>query len=360
MEKLRAYIFPISGGEFPNQLALLVQLYYAILELNDGRFPGAKDYAPDLCFGASGGNISAYIGMGADWNAEAIKAICREIEPSMFVLNWWTGPLSFLPSALLGIGNQSLYRPGSGPKALFEKLFPNSEMITRSEILTLAYNDTENTPQVFSNRSEENSFFKPDSFSRENKILYQVDSVTYNDGNIDKISDATVASYSIPLVTQLKDIDGKRYADGGVSYASPFMPLHMILTQDMIDKKLQLTYFCSYNMNDPSINRTSFYGNSLIGKSLQQMLHTSILNDRAAAPQVLRMRGLDLAFEEATNVKIAELALLLKRIQDKNYALFLYPMGAPYIDILNFTTQDILDTINESSQSCGYFLWKET
>jgi predicted acylesterase/phospholipase RssA len=363
VDTFKIYIFPISGGEFPNQLALLSQVYYAILENTNGSFPGSKGYAPDICFGCSGGNIAAYTGMAADWNPERIISICKEVDPQMFIRNWWPGPLGVLPSAIAGIvGGGSLYRSGYGVLPLFRELFPNPDKAMVTEILTLTFNQTEKKPQIFTNRGEDNSYLPPTAFTESNSFMYQVSDMTYNDGDIEKISAATMASYSIPLVVQPRSIDGEKHTDGGVSYASPFTPVHQLLAASYpptSSRKLQITYFCSYDMNDPNTDRSSFYGKNSLGISLQQMLHTSILGDRALALQLLRYFVNNPSFEEGKKINTSELANLLLRLKDKNYALILYPSGAPYINILDFTAKDIIDTIAEASSNYNYFVYFE-
>lgn len=362
MDKFKVYVFPISGGEFPNQLALLSQVYYAILQNFDGSFPGSKVYAPSLCLGCSGGNIASYIGLAADWSPERIISVCKQIDPQMFAKNWWTGPLGFLPSALAGIFGGSLYRPGYGVTSLFENLFPTPEKIMEVEILTLAFNKTKEIATVFTNRGEDNSYFPPEYFTEQNNFLYEIDSMIYNDGDVDKIACSTEASYSIPFITNGKSIDGESYVDGGVSYASPFTPIHNLILDNYAptpDRKLQITYFCSYDMNDPDIDRTSFYGKGVIAVSLQQMLHCSILNDRSFAFQIIRSVVENPVFEEGNKINTDQLAAILKRIENKSYALVLYPSGAEHINILKFTAADIIDTINKSSKNYNYAMWYE-
>lgn len=358
----KIYILPISGGEFPAQLGLLSQLYYAHLSLNNGLY-SSDSYQPDICCGASGGNICSYIGLAADWNPDRIKAICKEIDPKMFIRNWWSGPLEFLPSMLLGITKQAIYRSGYGPLSLFETLFTPTT-IQNSEILTLTFNETDKIPQIFSNRGLDNSFFKPDMFTYKTILGYNIDNISYADGDINKISEITVASYTIPLITQLKQIDGKNYGDGGISYASPFTPMRFVIGDNYTPSdtsKLQMTYFCSFNMNDPNLDTSSFYGTgSAFTNSLEQMLRTSILEDRWLGWQLLQMYGLKLDFEQGTDLDSKELGQILGRIQNKSYYLILYPKKAPHIDILNFNSKDILRVIDEASVDFCYFLWYES
>jgi hypothetical protein len=363
-QSTKIYILPVSGGEFPCQLGLLSEVYYGILKLYNGSFPGGKCYSPDICLGASGGNISAYIGLASDWVPEKIQAICKEIESEMFIRNWWPGPLSVLPSGILGIlSGKSLYRPGYGPFGLFNSIFTNSESIQRSEILTLTFNETDRQPQIFSNRGKQNSNFNNEMFDYETIIGYQVDHLIYNNGDISKISETTTASYSIPLITQLKEIDTKKYGDGGISYASPFTPMKLIIGKNYtptLTHKLQMIYFCSYNVEDKDVDTSSFYGDSnTLSVSLKQMLNASILQDRWSGWQLLAMYGIQLQFERGTDINSDELGQIFSRINDKSYYLILYPKNSPHIDILNFNTNDILRVIEDSSKDYGYYLWYE-
>lgn len=357
----RVYVLPISGGEFPSQLAMLSEMYDATILANDG-FPGESQIQPDLVLGASGGNISAYVGLGADWSSSGIIRICRMVEQDMFIKSWWPDALNFLPTWILGLFTQSLYRAGYGIQPLFETIF-TPETVTRTSVMTLTFNETKGNPQIFCNQSEEQSPIKNSMFREEDEISYDVSSITFNDGNIEKISDATTASYSIPLVTQLQSIDGEQHADGGINYASPFTPLHLKIVQNYPptpERKLQLIHFSSYNMNDPEVDRTSFYGDGKLAKSFSQLMHCSILQDRSLLFQVLQLCGLQLTEERGYKINTPDLAVLLNRIRDKNFALILYPSGAPHIDIFDFKPEDIINCINQARIDYNYFLWIES
>lgn len=360
----RVWIAPISGSEFPNQLALVSEVEQALSKVNPSS-EGSESYSPDLFMGASGGNISGYLALAGDWNYEGIVKACRSIDQSIFIRSWFPGPLKniipvFIPAVLQG----SLYRAGTGSAEIFQTFF-TKETITRCEILTLTFNQTKMSPQIFSNRTEEGSFFKSTYFNQIDSICYDVDSITYNDGDIIKISEATVASYSIPLVTQPQEIGGETHADGGINYASPFTPVFKKIVQNIYpsliaqNRKLQTIYFCSYDMNDPNIDRTSFYGNSTIAKSLAQMLQSSILQDRANVLNLLELCGLRLTFRQGNKINTPELTILLDEIKNKNYSLILYPTGAPHINLFNFTSQDVIDTINISRKNYNFYLWVE-
>lgn len=360
---MRIYILPISGGEFPNQLALLSEVTEALMTIN--AVTGEQSYAPDLLMGASGGNISAYLALASDWTYTSIIKNCYFVNQSLFIRDWEPKPLrNFIPGFASAVLHGSLYRAGGGATSLFETFF-NRETIVRSEILTLTFNQTKLTPQIFSNRSEEESFFKNQDFNVEDEVMYDVDSITYNDGDIVRCAEATVASYSIPLITQPQEISGDSHADGGVSFASPLTPTYQKIVQNIFPsliaqgKKLQIIYFSSYDMNDPSVDRTSFYGNSTIAKSLAQLLQSSILQDRSIIKTILLECGVRVVFSQGNKINTPELVTLLSQLKNKHYSLILYPTGAPYIKIFSFTPEDIIKTINESRQNYNFILWSE-
>ena len=117
-EPLRVYVLPVSGGALVAQLALIKELSAAILLFD-------INHEPHLVMCSSGGNVSAYIGMAANWNPISIDRISSMVESEMLIMNWWPKHLDFLPTALIGVFAGSIYRQGYGVSKMYENLFNN-------------------------------------------------------------------------------------------------------------------------------------------------------------------------------------------------------------------------------------------
>ena len=85
---MRIYVCPVSGGAFPLQLGLLAEC-------------GLAGVRPDIVMGSSGGNVAAYIGLAADWQAATIPTIATQVNTTMFAQSWWPRYLNFFPSLWL-------------------------------------------------------------------------------------------------------------------------------------------------------------------------------------------------------------------------------------------------------------------
>ena len=121
-DKLNIYCLPVSGGGFCTQLGLLSEIYAAKKLAKNGIFNGSQDYQPNMCLCSSGGNVSAYIGMAADWSDTGIERISRKIRSEIFVKSWVPSELNFLPSWLFSF-NGAIFRQGYGGYGIFNAMF---------------------------------------------------------------------------------------------------------------------------------------------------------------------------------------------------------------------------------------------
>lgn len=218
-KNLTIYCLSISGGCFVNQLGLLQEVYEARIYANGGKITGKKSYAPDICFGASGGNVAAYVGLAADWSSQGIFRVSRLLEHKYFARKWVPEQLALIPNLLIGLFKGSIYQAGYGAKELFERIF-TEESIQRVEIWTGVYNSDLKQAQFFCNRSREKSLVN-DVFFNEEQFRFDSLPLKFTNGNIEELARVSIASASIPIVVPNQQIDNFMYADGGVMYASP-------------------------------------------------------------------------------------------------------------------------------------------
>ena len=353
------YSLPVSGGSFVAQLGLLSEVYDSQLRLNNGMFRSKSDYEPDLVFSASGGNISAYIGMAGKWTPEGILRVCQDIESEMFIRSWFPKSLNFLPTGLVGIFNGSLYQYGYGGRYLFNSYFTPFS-ITRTEVWTGTYNVDRRRAQFFCNRNEKDAYIKKDSFKDESN-LYGEMPLEYLNGDVNTISDVVTASASIPLLVKAKAVNGENYADGGTMYASP----SSLFTDELYklvngEFRLRGYYFSSYDMDTPDILK-SISGTFGVSE-INQLIHTNALLDRAALFKILyQLSGGDsepIIRKDFPLLKRWGLVEILKIVNECSHCIInLYPAGSPSIKMNKFTIKDIVREIEKSRDDYGAIVW---
>lgn len=318
------FVSPISGGSFPCQLALMTQF----------------DMIPDLCLGASGGNVAHYLWLACDRDVLKLIEILKMIKRDMFVKGD-----KF--TALL----RGHFLKGDGVTDLFKAIFTETT-IQRSEVITLACDDTKIKPTLFSNKSKENSFFK-DHLSIIDDILYQVDGIEYLDGDLDKISTISLASASIPGIAMPQEFENEYYVDGGVCYASALTPLAGYLREKLVDP-VQIVYFSCYNMTKIAEME------KMVPKMIRRLLdnsHFSALQDRAKAVELFASFSKNVKAEFHQYCTKEHLQEKLKMLEGKSYCLILYPEGYQDINILNFSSEDIFRIMDETILKYSYYLW---
>jgi hypothetical protein len=287
---LTIYCLPISGGNFIGQLGLLSEIYECkqkISILNNEFFTYDK-YAPNIIFGASGGNIAAYLALASDWQPLLIERIMYDLNSEMFFKSWLPKTLSFIPSFIIGAFMGTFYRQGDGCTKVLQKYF-TSKSITRTEIWTGTSNCTHEKAQFFTNVSEQQSIISAERFNSKSS-LYGTMELKFLDGDIEKISAVTVASAAIPLYTGKIEINDDYYDDGGTLYASPLPSMsseiyHNVMTNN---KKLRLFYITGHIMTCPKYTKSAainviehiFYAKLLVDKNSAVELLYRIVGDK--------------------------------------------------------------------------------
>ena len=384
---LEVYIFPVSGGGFPAQLQEII--YYTEQKKiatntssEDGNY---LEYTPDICLSASGGNVSTYIGLSGNWTDGGITRVVKTMNSSLFSKTWWPGPMGFLPTWILGIFEGSIYKPGYGPKQLL-KAFSDTQSIQDVEIWSGTFNKTKKKAGFFCNKKAADSFISENTY---NPFTFKTLPLVYMDGDIDLISKVTVASASVPILFQPVEIDGDEYIDGGVSYTSPLTPMQEEIYNimkgiaspspyDLVsspypipvrpgdypslsDKRdrdlLHMIYFSPYNMDNSTEKVDSTLGSDSF---LSYMTDYSAIKDRYTGINLLerlKTDGESLNMIDSRTYGVENLNELLATYRNTNYFCEIYVQKNDWIDMTNFTPQDILDKMAEAESQIQYLFF---
>jgi hypothetical protein len=397
-QPLRIYCGPISGGAITAELALLreIAMARAVFDSNP------DNIKPHIFLGSSGGNIAGYIGLAGGWNSYGITRVSRLLEPEMLVTSWWPRHLDFLPTSLLGVFSGSLYREGYGCTQLFKNLFTYKK-ITDVEMWTGCFSLENNKGKLWTNKCEGETFINRERFEKDRE-LYNYDTLTYTNGDIDLLSQISVASASIPVLVSHQKIRGMAFVDGGSCHCSPLSVLSgeifrivtgdytspncipqiimvedeikVIMKGDVEEKnkvsilkrpsikkyKLQLTYFSCYDIDGTlNIGEESRSVLSGAGDSITNFVESISVIDRAKGVELLRaIAGKDslVKHKHHSSLSTIDLSFLLQEaLQYSHYFLNLYPHGRPSINMISFTGEDIITSMDTISKEYGAHLW---
>lgn len=344
---LYVYVLPVSGGRFTSQLALLSELYDA------NKLRNCK-YKPDLVLSCSGGNVSAYLAMAAEWSSSGIRRLASKLQSDLFIKSWYPPPLRDIPDWIALPFKGSFFAASDKGSAFFKSLY-TADKIQDVEIWTGTYDSTERKAQFFCNR--EHSILDVPHFN-EQSFLYGSLPVIHLNGDIDSIATVCTASAAIPSLVPNQQLEGHEYSDGGVMYASPLVPLSTELYRLVNSgRRLRLTYFCSYHMDD-SLPR---YG--IIKTAISQYLHAGMLEDRAAAVSLLyRISSNEsdsIIYSNYHTMNTRRLSNLLAHLQvaSIHYVIILYPHGSPKVKLRDFDGSHVLDKMHESLKNYGAYAW---
>jgi hypothetical protein len=338
---MRLFALPVSGGSFPIQLGLMSEIC-------------SLGVIPDLVLGSSGGNVSAYIGLAADWNPYGMERVASMLHCNIFAKPWLPWPLNGLPSMIMGYFKGSVYQAGEESCELFKKIF-TSENIRATEIWTGTLNRTNNKPQFFCNRHESSARFKKDSF--DTKLLNCMP-LTYLDGDIEKIANVCLASASIPILVPDKIIDGCCHTDGGTAFASPLTALiDQVINSAPHD--LHVDYFSSFDME--AADTRGQYNNLLEHGSLtaSEMVRSMCLLDRMSALSLLRGHGnvRCVEIDKLNRERLIEMENERSKYKRTVLELFPCPNVEKSVSLTKFQGNDIISLIQRTRKSYKARLW---
>lgn len=337
---MKVLILPISGGRFVTQLGSMKKL-------------AEMGYRPEICLSASGGNISAYVAMAADWDPLEIMTISSRVRKEFFSRPWH--PNSVI-SGITGFTKGSLYREGKGGQEFFKSLF-NEHSVQDIEIWTGTYNSSKAQVRLFCNRSRERSLIDAGHI---NYNIYQCQPHVYCSGDLDMISSSILASASIPAIVPptFIDIDGTRdsYIDGGIASASPLK----ILQQSLIEKgkdngSLRMIYVSPIDLDSPPKKDNQQNIINEITRNIDEMLTSSTRFDRIFAYEILialNRENLAITKCEGDNFDKSMLEMgdcSLVELYPKN--------GDIKVDLATFTREEVLDGLEEAYKSMNFRMW---
>lgn len=382
-EDLVIYSLPVSGSLFVVQIGLLGILHDAKKKNRNGKFKSYKDYTPDICLAGSGGNICAYIALAANYSPEGMMRIALTLNSDIFIKSWFPDYMSFLPTAILGIFNGSLYRPGHGAGCTFNRYF-STKTIQSVEIWTGTYNVTTNRAEFFCNKSQENALIQQ-SFFESDQDIYDVMRLRYLSDEpdiINKLAKVAIASASIPYVVKPIEIDGQIYADAGIMYSSTSLPLsneiyrlvkgHKYESEYCMDgdgkvsketdiikpRRLRHFYFSPYD----TYSKEMVIASRTLHGPIAQILHTNLLQDKASAISNLqRIYGIEssqLIHEHYIDADKDTLCTVLKKLEKyEHYFCDLYPKGIIKVPLCGFTKSHIEEKINAVTDNFAIQIW---
>jgi predicted acylesterase/phospholipase RssA len=370
VKNLVVYSLPVSGGAFVSQLGLLRELFQA-LEICQ-----VHANEPDIVLAASGGNAAAYIAMAGNWTYDGIARVARDFDSDHFIRSWFPKGMRFIPTIIAGIFKGSVYNMGYGCDYIFQRYF-TEQSIQRTEIWTGTYNEDAVKAEFFCNKAQVNALIQNSEFAADREYV-DATSLEYVGDNapiIPRIAQICMASASIPYLVKHQLIDGAKYIDGGVMFASPTFALKRELLRLAEGRQtvirvphpelgvttsgelrsarptpLQPRHFRHYYIASYDLQATYAKNNSQMPlvDTLGQMIHSTILADRLAGFDVVRTlasgRLHKLRYYHYPLLNAHTLARLLVQLMEhtEHYSMTLYPYGQRSIKLTTFTGEDII------------------
>ncbi len=340
-------VLPISGGGFTAQLAAIQLLSRYKMEY-------------DIVLAASGGNVAAYIAMAADWEENGIERVAKMISSDMFVSRWlprWT------PSMLYGFFCGSIYNSGSGCYTIYDELYTPST-IKKTEIWTGTFNSTQSRPCFFCNKARDESILNR---KKMNLGIIECMNPVYLNGDVGILAKATMASASIPTFVPPVVIEGERYSDGGLYFASPLTVMKEAICEraETTDSKLHMIYMTGRDLCECT-NRGN-EGNILTcgWNSVAEMIRGHLIQERLAAFEMLSEQSNGkkknkphfIAFPATSNNLKEYMRMTQNRDLCTRSLIELYPILSHEVNIGDFGKKDIEWSMNKQRKNMGCRLW---
>ena len=385
---LEVYAGSVSGGGFPAQIQEIIYVTEAKKEaFNDETTNMHTYYTPDLCMGTSGGNVALYVAISGNWEPGSIHRVIKQMNAGMFSQTWWPGPMSFIPTWVLGIFEGAVYKPGYGAKQLLDA-FNNKNSIVATEMWNSSFNKDQQRTAIFCNKSDSDTFISPFTYSSFNSKTLPLN---FLNGDIGKISTTVIASASVPLLFKPVVIDSENYIDGGVTYASPLsilseeiyksvkgivepleyevqmsvypIPEPTVEQKDKLILKrsrriLHLTYFSPYNIDSTSKSESVLGG----GNFLSFVTDSSAVKDRESGLELLNRlktpsQNINVIDSRTSMFKLSD---LFKQYNSTHYLCEVYVRENNWIDLNNFTPNDIFAKMEEAKANIEFLFFYVT
>jgi predicted acylesterase/phospholipase RssA len=323
------YTLPVSGGSFPFQIRALIEL-------------SEEGWKPDVLFATSGGNVSAYLGLTANFEAPALRRLLKEINSDLFIQrNADTPSLDAFTRFFKGC----LYNPSTKLGHLLQK-YHNQDTIQRYEIWTGTYNRSTQKALFCCNCSEQRSRYQ---HYTPNHTLFQTEDLTFLQGSLDSITKIILASASIPVYLPPQKFQGADLVDGGIAYASPLPIFASSLSEE---EELILFYCNGVNLAD----QDNFHNNNIIDNvrlTTTEMSKFNICRDRQLAYQTV-FGFAQVPYQE---LSLSTLPALLSYLRQKKVARALiefYPLENQELPIQQFQAPDVQELL---AQPLGLRFW---
>jgi len=345
----QACFSPISGGYFVSQVAILSKLLEA---KNRFQKPHMNVY-----FGASGGNLANIICSYFTTGSYQVKKIVLNLNPEMFIKNWWKGKSGFMSSKIMSFFKETLYQEGKGAVEFFNTFTPDGKFSSQetSEYWILTFNQDKLFGSLNCTKKRESSLFS----SREDICLSGTTcgEIIYLNGQLEKIISTSLASATIPGVKEKVKIEDSHYVDGGVSNPTP----GTLFTEVIFEKSLKneivgpFQYYYLFPKNFFQERKTksgTWFGE--IFQNFQSLKDSTIINDRRHILEGwLRLtnsniRTLLVINEE--NVTLQEISDILESNKEKSYFITIYTSEDISVNFTEFNREDI--------ENCYDAAWK--
>lgn len=361
---LRVYAIPVSGGLFAVQMGLLCAVSAAnAVTRGRGIDVPYNEEKPDIVLASSGGNVTAYAGLSADWMRERIYRVADLLKTNQFLSPWSDSAPSWMFFAV----SRAIFREGYGVEGLVRYLFTESALRDApTEIWTGAYNRRTGQQRLFTNKSCGNTILVPYSSGevaeKPGELYLGVDvRCIYAGGNIDVIAKASLASASIPWLVKPVEILGDLYSDGGCLYASPLTTVDADLANlgtGANARVLRMVYFSPKNMSEPRESK-----DSLMAEIDNLLFATFTCDVRAFISLIVRLGAPSPDPSEHHHLNSYGLSELLSDLDatGKSYAVLLFPETSAEENLLNLQDlrpMDMRRVMGRTEEDFGAFVWK--
>lgn len=339
---MRILVFPVSGGAFPVQLGMVSDLY-------------DLDIKPTIVLGSSGGNISGYISLSANWKTEDLRVKAKQLNSEIFLASWSPRILGFVPSWVFGYLKGSVYANGEGSDKIFASNF-NKDSIKTTEMWTGTLNRTTGKGQLFCNKNANDAILKPrDDGSLASMWIRDCMEPIYMNGDVELISKVTMASASIPIIVPEKEINGQQYVDGGTLFSSPLTALSDRLLE-LNETIYHIDYISSFDIqtNDGNQSYRTLYDNSTL--TFSELVKSLCIQDRLTAMEFIKV-GQQITFMTMDgcldHLKVIEYI----RTCVTRSVLELYPVKNQSLNISGFTGDDVINMLDLCKKNYKIRFW---
>lgn len=327
-------VAPVSGGSFPKQVCIMWFLAKKI------------KYKPDIALGASGGAVSLYLLLAAEWNDYNIERVINCISSDTMVENVAPGIFRFLPGPFTEIMKGCRYRMSPSINTMFEQNFTYERICNIETWIAAVDNDT-GYVDLFCNRSIDKC-----NIRESGRLPRYKANCNYINGDIDKIANAVKASSSIPGIFEPVKIDDKEYIDSGAKIGSPLSPMSVVLEETY--DTIHIIYVNGYDLeSDPPMTGGSNIF-SVISNAGNKVVRSMVEQDRNRGISII-CKGRSANYKEFT---IDRLIDVFPRIQESESSfLEIYVDTESVINYTDFKSEDILEFISFCEDKIKCRLW---